>query len=572
MKKIMSLFLAIILSQNYFCAVVSDNDGSAFITKAEYDSLKNNFQSQVDAYNTAIDQKIDYAIASYISGIKTETKTNFDGFTEITDSEKYVYGATHDELAIKKQLWNQGSGTFTMMGAGGNVPADVWPFTSAGAVPVPAGQELSRHEPWAYNSDTVMNVKSYMPGFEFDTNGNIKSYYKENNLSLAINTTWYGDDGFSSLTPYILMAGFITGGYTNFNLNQTYEAVLSAANKRYSHRGATGYTLANLKNDYANFLIDVSNSYATTSGFWSLWPETRETFRLLNNTFLVSRVKTDEDKKIYSMNYCDSMIYAFPETSTTVETFIDPYTTTYDVSSKGKEYQFFPTTLPLEEYGAFKACGKYFYDTKIDYDSTTTTEPPTHYPKHFGIFIKKFKLKNNTTKDDYKPILGPETTKKFNNLNQFQNGKLKYKDSNGNEICPKFYGGIPLFNISSNVDSVSFKIKATKTTASATKMRLYIKECEFPNAYYGTATWDNTDSKTGKTYKNSLVVATSDTNTTNTERYLDISFNTETTITLKTINSGKPYFLRFEEVDGSGNTYYGGVITYLSDFSYSTAV
>ena len=53
-------------------AVVSDNDGSAFITKAEFDSLKNNFQSQLDSYNSSIDNKIDNAIASYLAGIKTE--------------------------------------------------------------------------------------------------------------------------------------------------------------------------------------------------------------------------------------------------------------------------------------------------------------------------------------------------------------------------------------------------------------------------------------------------------------------------------------------------------------------
>ena len=54
---------------NSFTAVVSDNDGSAFITKAEFDSLKNDFQSQIDQYNSAIDSKIDNAIASYLAGI-----------------------------------------------------------------------------------------------------------------------------------------------------------------------------------------------------------------------------------------------------------------------------------------------------------------------------------------------------------------------------------------------------------------------------------------------------------------------------------------------------------------------
>ena len=76
-KRILTIILVIIMSLQSLGAVVSDNDGSAFITKAEFDSLKNNFQSQIDQYNTSIDNKIDDAIASYLAGIsvaKTETK------------------------------------------------------------------------------------------------------------------------------------------------------------------------------------------------------------------------------------------------------------------------------------------------------------------------------------------------------------------------------------------------------------------------------------------------------------------------------------------------------------------
>ena len=68
-KKLLALFLVVLMSIESFAAVVSDNDGSAFITKAEFDSLKNNFQSQIDQYNTSIDSKIDGAIASYLAGI-----------------------------------------------------------------------------------------------------------------------------------------------------------------------------------------------------------------------------------------------------------------------------------------------------------------------------------------------------------------------------------------------------------------------------------------------------------------------------------------------------------------------
>ena len=77
-KRVLALFLVVLMSINTLGAVVSDNDGSAFITKAEFDSLKNNFQSQIDQYNTSIDSKIDGAIASYLAGINITKNTNIE--------------------------------------------------------------------------------------------------------------------------------------------------------------------------------------------------------------------------------------------------------------------------------------------------------------------------------------------------------------------------------------------------------------------------------------------------------------------------------------------------------------
>ena len=75
-KRLLALFLVVLMSIESFGAVVSDNDGSAFITKAEFDSLKNNFQSQIDNYNTSIDSKIDGAIASYLAGINVSSRNS----------------------------------------------------------------------------------------------------------------------------------------------------------------------------------------------------------------------------------------------------------------------------------------------------------------------------------------------------------------------------------------------------------------------------------------------------------------------------------------------------------------
>ena len=72
MKQIFKIIISIFLLNNLiisniFAVAVSDNDGSAFITKAEFDSLKNNFQSQIDSYNTGIDTKIEKIVWTIIN-------------------------------------------------------------------------------------------------------------------------------------------------------------------------------------------------------------------------------------------------------------------------------------------------------------------------------------------------------------------------------------------------------------------------------------------------------------------------------------------------------------------------
>ena len=74
-KRKLALVLMLLLSIESFAAVVGDNDGAAFITKAEFDSMKNDFQSQLDRYNSSLDNKIDGAIASYLAGVRVAKQT-----------------------------------------------------------------------------------------------------------------------------------------------------------------------------------------------------------------------------------------------------------------------------------------------------------------------------------------------------------------------------------------------------------------------------------------------------------------------------------------------------------------
>lgn len=104
-KSIFTIALGIIVSMNSFAAVVADNDGSAFITKSEFDSLKNDFQSKLDSYNSSIDSKIDNAIASYLQGIKVAKEITLSNlYSKLNDKGKWInmaWGAIYNGANTK---------------------------------------------------------------------------------------------------------------------------------------------------------------------------------------------------------------------------------------------------------------------------------------------------------------------------------------------------------------------------------------------------------------------------------------------------------------------------------------
>ena len=106
-KRFVALFLVLLLSIESFGAVVSDNDGSAFITKAEFDSLKNNFQSQVNQYNTSIDSKIDGAIASYLAGISMN-KTKKYNLVFGDENTHFMKGVLNPEFRVPEMTYAVG--------------------------------------------------------------------------------------------------------------------------------------------------------------------------------------------------------------------------------------------------------------------------------------------------------------------------------------------------------------------------------------------------------------------------------------------------------------------------------
>ena len=147
-KPYIAFLLVMLLVSNFnYAAAVSDNDGAAFITKAEFDSLKNTFQAQIDQYNANIDNKINNAIASYIAGVKVEKKTTeidlltplsakyyFDKNYKIPPTKIGDYGKFYGKIAVLLDLGNGGGTTdcVNMEYNGGTISRDNTQWVTVG--------------------------------------------------------------------------------------------------------------------------------------------------------------------------------------------------------------------------------------------------------------------------------------------------------------------------------------------------------------------------------------------------------------------------------------------------------
>lgn len=82
-------FIFLLLFVN-LAAIVSDNDGSAFVTKSEFEGLKNDFSEQIKKYNSSLDNKIDGAIASYLAGLEIKKVSSINSLLYSANKAKPV--------------------------------------------------------------------------------------------------------------------------------------------------------------------------------------------------------------------------------------------------------------------------------------------------------------------------------------------------------------------------------------------------------------------------------------------------------------------------------------------------
>ena len=62
--------MVVLMSIESLAAVVGDSDGSAFITKREFEDLKTSFNKEIEKYSNSMDNKIDGVISNYVNGLR----------------------------------------------------------------------------------------------------------------------------------------------------------------------------------------------------------------------------------------------------------------------------------------------------------------------------------------------------------------------------------------------------------------------------------------------------------------------------------------------------------------------
>ena len=119
-KRVLAFFLVALMNINSYAAVGA-NDGSAFVTKAEFDALVNTFNEQMDNYEGNIVSKIDGAIANYLAGMSgksTTTKqlffTSWENVTSFNGDYKPTYSipimrAVFSVAFQNSYSWNSGN-------------------------------------------------------------------------------------------------------------------------------------------------------------------------------------------------------------------------------------------------------------------------------------------------------------------------------------------------------------------------------------------------------------------------------------------------------------------------------
>lgn len=170
---VFSLVLVFFIKICTLSAVISDNDGAAFITKSEFEALKKDFATQIGNYNSSIDNKIDGAIAAYLAGAAKKTETIECNVTAlewpimVIDKLKVIENVTKGTTTSPDQetLWNM---SYSMVGVGSRGSLWYGIQTAVGSFPNYKGSHINTSMEKMENTH-VDKIKKYLNGVRSGT-------------------------------------------------------------------------------------------------------------------------------------------------------------------------------------------------------------------------------------------------------------------------------------------------------------------------------------------------------------------------------------------------------------------
>ena len=557
-KKLLALFLVVLMNIESFASVIGDSDGNAFLTKKDFEKMKSEFGDTMNRYASSIDEKISGAITEYLKGIPLKERKGRLLFEYDKDSENRPLCVEDGYNTIDEQTFQ-----------GGVMENILWSAHSINInsfLPMGFDAAISGNYPYNFTLFTLLGRGYYdqMVGWVFSDDDNVllESKYNYDNCRLNMSFQSTGNLNFgTSNAGERFMMGIAPGFFTGKEINTRYTTKTGVGKgnnggfRLYDAWRWTTDTLqpADVKEKWLDGL-PLTSAMGTGKGF----DEWRQMSTYNENTIsaltYITHSKRDEDQNIYLYNKCHDVIYAHAKEEKELEEYVD-YMDKIDASADkddktigGKQTNVFISNRT--EKWAYWA--PYYKDGA--YDLTQWSDGFIVAARRTWRFTPKFKLKNTTTNTKVKPNTASVTggTLIWNTLDQFKNTKLKFTDWDGNAYYPRFYGGLPLVSLGSEtIEKLRFDIKITADASTGTHnyVRLQVKKGEFPNSNDLTS-WtaseiDDLETNISGEY-GSTTYSYDESN-----HYLQIPFDKLTSISIMNPSKQTTYFLRYWLADSS---------------------
>ena len=167
-KRMMAFFIVMLLSINTYAAVGA-SDGSAFVTKTEFETLIKDFNEQMNTYQSGLNTKIDSAIAAYLAGLSSEQL--------ISQENLYNIACKFNKNQIKYKFMKAGfEPENTSLPTGCEIGGEYYFKNNDGSLNI-----------WFNGSSATGNGKMYM----LDNYGGMKEYYQVH-LNVDAGGAWSG--------------------------------------------------------------------------------------------------------------------------------------------------------------------------------------------------------------------------------------------------------------------------------------------------------------------------------------------------------------------------------------------